>query len=143
MTQKRLQGIVNKVMEQFQNRYMTPKTIKEVYDTISKIIRGLHRSEHFLDVAIDYEAKYIIVRNEETMEFISLLPYLDNRLMDNDTLFMVYFLHPHNIVTLQGAIEFRDLSKDHTNTIGYTIKDYGARTLGIYYIDTNEFRRFQ
>lgn len=92
---------------------------------------------------MDCETNIILVRDEETMEYLGFLPYLDSRLRDNEALFFVYFLHhPFNKVTLQGAVIFKDLHKYQAQTIGYSVDIFDAYTAGIYYPDTDEFRRF-
>lgn len=143
MTRKRLQNIINEVVKKYQYQPITDITIEEFYDTMSGVIKGLHASEHFLNVSIDFGTNMIFVRDDETMEYLGMLPYLDSRLKDNEELFFVYFLHPYNMVTLQGAVIFKDLHKYKAHTIGYSMDVFNAYTAGIYYPDTGEFRTFK
>lgn len=142
MTPERLYSILDKVHNNYIGRRLSPQMVKEFYDEVSAVIRGLHKTEHFLNVFIDTKGKVILCRDEETLTFLSFLPYLDNRLMEDNELYIVYLVKDDKYASMQCGIEFKDLYNQSTDDsdIGFSINLHPIFTLGAFYPNTNEFR---
>ena len=142
MTQERLSKILDLVYSKYKNRILSPLLVQSFYNDVSAVIKGLHRTEHFLNVYVDSQAKIILCKDTESLTFIGVLPYLENKLMRDDSLYFVYLL-VEGSVYLQCAIKIKDLYKENCGSLGFDAEVYPITPLGVYYTDSNIFRRWR
>ena len=143
MIPQRLTAILNKVYSKYEGQRITPILVQTLYNDISAVLRGLHKTEHFLNFVVDFEAKSLLIRNEETMNYLGLLPYLDKKLQGTEELFMVYLVKGNEAYS-QCAVLFKDLYNYTSNSeLGFDVEIFPLIPLGIYYPDINEFERWR
>ena len=127
----------------YEGQRITPILVQTLYNDISAVLRGLHKTEHFLNFVVDFEAKSLLIRNEETMNYLGLLPYLDKKLQGTEELFMVYLVKGNEAYS-QCAVLFKDLYNYTSNSeLGFDVEIFPLIPLGIYYPDTDEFERWR
>lgn len=143
MTPKRLSAIINKVHEKYADQIVTPLMVQCFYNDISAVIKGLHKTEHFLNVAVDCNCNVILVKDDETMRYLGVLPYLDNRLMAKcEEPYIVYRLKDNTLYTQCGVIftdMYQESSDSEENVLGFDLEVSPIIPLGVYYPDTDEF----
>jgi len=144
MQPERLTAILNKVQEKYVGRRLNREVVHEIYNDFSAVIKGLHKSEHFLNVSIDHRTKVMLVKDEETMTYLGLLPYLDNRLMNTNEVYLIYLLKDEVAYT-QCAVTYKDLynGSEVESYIGFDLQVAPIIPIGVYYPDTDEFRRWR
>lgn len=136
---ERIQGILNKIIEKYYDRSLTPEIVDKIYAEISSVVRGLHRTEHFLNVHIDHTSKVILVRDEETIMFLGALPFLDNKLMRTNEMYLVYSISDNGRKS-ECAVRFKDLYEGKTSGyLGFDIDITPIILMGVYYPDTKKF----
>lgn len=143
MIPQRLTAILDKVYSKYEGQRITPLLVQTLYNDISAVLRGLHKTEHFLNFVVDFEAKSLLIRDEETMNYLGLLPYLDKKLQGTEELFIVYFVKGNEAFS-QCAVKFKDLYNYTPNSVlGFDVEVFPLIPLGIYYPDTDEFERWR
>lgn len=142
MTTERLFKIFDKVFEKYKYKIVSPLMVQSIYNDLSAVVRGLHKTEHFLNVSIDTQSKIILCLDEETLNFLGVLPYLDNRLMKDNSEYFIYIIKEGNAYQ-QCAVKFVDLHKEFSNRIGFEVVVYPITVLGVYHADTNTFMRWR
>lgn len=142
MTQERLSKILELVYSKYKYKMLSPLMVQSLYNDLSAVIKGLHRTEHFLNVFVDSQAKIILCKDMESLTFIGVLPYLENRLMKDDSIYFVYLLIGEDI-HLQCAIKIKDLYKENCGKLGFDAEVYPITPLGVYYADSDIFRRWR
>lgn len=145
MEQQRLKNILHKVQEKYIGERLSPFMVECLYKDLSAVLRGLHKEEHFLNFSVSYEEKTILVKDEETLQYLGLMPYLDNRLMAKQELpFLVYLLKGNEAYT-QCAVLFKDLynGSEVESAIGFDVEVFPIIPLGIYHHNTNEFEEWR
>ena len=142
MTPERLSKIMNLIYLKYKGKELSPLIVRGLYNDLSAIIKGLHKSEHFLNVYIDTQSKVILCKDEEALTYIGVLPYLDNRLMKDDSEYFVYLFIEDNAY-IQCAIKFKDLYKYTKESVGFDVDVYPIKPLGIYHSSSNSFKRWR
>lgn len=145
MSPERLHNILAKVQDKYIGQRLSPFLVECMYRDLSALIRGLHKSEHFLNFSVDCQQKTILVKDEETLSYLGLMPYLDNRLMAKcEDPYLVYLLIGNEAYT-QCAVIFKDLYNGSyvESDIGFDVEVYPIIPLGIYYPDTDEFEEWR
>ena len=145
MSPERLQAILAKVQEKYVGQRLSYLTVECMYKDLSAVIRGLHKTEHFLNFSADCQKKVILVKDEETLQYLGLMPYLDNRLMVKcEDPYLIYLLKGDTAYT-QCAVIFRDLynGSETDSYLGFDVQVSPIIPLGVYYPDTDEFRRWR
>ena len=145
MTPERLHAILAKVQEKYVGQRLSPLMVECMYKDLSAVMRGLHKTEHFLNFSADCQKKVILVKDEETMHYLGLMPYLDNRLMAKcEDPYLIYLLKGNTAYT-QCAVLFKDLynGSDTESCLGFDVEVFPIIPLGVYYPDTNEFIKWR
>ncbi len=141
MNKQRLSKLIGDVHQRYASQNITPSVVAKLYRDVSVVIEGLHKTEHFLNVTIDVDKKTILCKDEETITYLGLLPYLDTRLMEDESLYLVYLMK-NKQTRLECAVEFKDLYKDYRkNNLGFDLEIHSTKSLGVYYPNTNTFKR--
>ena len=138
-----LNQILSKIQEKYAGQIVTPLMVQCMYHDLSKEVINLHNTENFLNVDIDVNKKLIFCKDEESLQYLGLLPYLETRIMGDNSVYMVYLLKGLCAYT-QCAVEFKDLY-DYTDDsdIGFTVDIYPIIPLGVYYTKSNKFREWR
>jgi len=142
MTHRRMDGIVKAVSDKFIGRPLNDKVVAEIYTTMSQVILGLHKREHFLNALVDFDNSLLMVKDEETIEYLGFLPYLDHKLLEED-MFLVYFQRSDGLVENRGACRFYDFYKKDHYHIGIGVDCFASYPLGIYYPQEDRFIPFK
>lgn len=143
MTPERLRKIREQIEKKYSGQKVSPLTVQGIYNDFSAVIRGLHKTEHFLDVSVDVSQKIIIVRDDETMTFLGCLPYLDNRLMEKSDPYVIYRVKG-DLAYTACAVTFIDLYQvKDTHTIGFDVDIKPVIPLGIFDPRNNTFEPWE
>ena len=143
MNPERLGNIISKVYSKYSRQQISPLMVHCLYNDLSAVIRGLHQKEHFLNVSIDIHRKFILCKDEETLNYLGVLPYLDNRLMGDNSVYFVHLLIG-DCAYQQCAVQFIDLYDcTDDSKLGFDVEVYPIIPLGVYYSDTNDFIRWR
>ena len=92
MKPKILNQILSKIQEKYAGQIVTPLMVQCMYHDLSKEVINLHKTENFLNVDIDVNKKLILCKDEESLQYLGLLPYLETRIMGDNSVYMVYLL---------------------------------------------------
>lgn len=143
MKLERLNQILSKIQEKYAGQIVTPLMVQCMYHDLSKEVINLHNTENFLNVDIDVNKKLILCKDEESLQYLGLLPYLETRIMGDNSVYMVYLLKGLCAYT-QCAVEFKDLY-DYTDDsdIGFTVDIHPIIPLGVYYTKSNIFKEWR
>lgn len=138
-----LNQILSKIQEKYEGQRVTPLMVQCMYHDLSKEVINLHKTENFLNVSIDVNKKLILCKDEESLQYLGLLPYLETRIMGDNSVYMVYLLKGLCAYT-QCAVEFKDLY-DYTDDsdIGFTVDIHPIIPLGVYYTKSNIFKEWR
>ena len=145
MKPERLNAILAKVQEKYVGQRLSYFTVECLYRDLSAVMRGLHKTEHFLNFTANCQSKVILVKDEETLNYLGLMPYLDNRLMAKcEDPYLVYLLKGNEAYT-QCAVRFIDLynGSETDSYLGFDVEVFPIIPLGVYYPDTNDFREWR
>ena len=145
MSPERLKAILSKVYEKYNGQRFSYLTVECIYKDLSSVIRGLHKTEHFLNFTADCQTKVILVKDEDTLNYLGLMPYLDNRLMAKcEDPYLVYLLKGNEAYT-QCAVRFIDLynGSETDSYLGFDVEVFPIIPLGVYYPDSNDFREWR
>ena len=146
MTPERIRAIIDKlVMQKYINKPLEEGGVQRIYNDISAVIRGLKKTENFLgSVSVDTRKKTILVGSARDLEYLGFLPYLFLELQKDQSLYLAYQYNSFdNSASLMCGLVFKDLynSRLPCCDFGFDVITHNIHTLGIYYPDTNEFRR--
>lgn len=141
MNKERLHDILTKVQDKYVGQPLSPLMVKSLYKDISVALLELHETEHFLNFSVDIEERNILVKDEETLHYLGMLPYLDTRLQaDCKDPYIIYLLKGDEAFT-QCAVVFRDLYNRSLieSELGFTVDVYPIIPLGVYHPKSNKF----
>lgn len=138
-------SIIDKVMQKYVDKPLEEGGVQRIYNDMSAVIRGLKKTENFLgSVSVDYKKKTILVGDSRDLEFLGFLPYLFSDLQRDQSLYLAYQYNAFNrTANLMCGLVFKDLYNPQLPCcdFGFDVITHNVHTLGIYYPDTNEFRR--
>lgn len=143
MTPERMTAIMDKVMQKYLNKPLTGSMNETIYRDLSAVMRGLYKQENFLgSVRVDLNKKVITVSNPEDLGYLGFVPYLVPQLMTDQSLFLTYYVED-NVARLMCGLIFKDVYDPRLPCcdVGFDVQTKNIHTLGIYYPDTDEFRR--
>lgn len=144
MKPERVTELFNRINDKYVGRALNRNTVMQIYSDFSATVQMLHNEENFLNVRIDHNSKVMLVEDEETMNYLGLLPYLDNTLMKTKEVYTVYLLKGNEAHT-QCAVSFEDAynGSEIESKIGFELNVMPIIPLGMFYPDTNEFREWR
>ena len=147
MRPERINAIFNQIAEKYAGHRLSHQMVESMYKDISAVLRGLHKTENFLNASVDSGKKIIIVEDEETLDYLGLLPYLDSRLMNmrcDDEPYIVYSIVDDTAYPC-CAVSYINLYNGSTteSAVGFDMKVHNIKTLGLYYPNTDEFKRVE
>ena len=138
-----LNQILSKIQEKYEGQIITPFLVQCMYHDLSKEVINLHKTENFLNVDIDVNKKLIFCKDEESIQYLGLLPYLDTRIMADESVYLIYLLRGRCAYT-QCAVVFKDLYNfTDESDIGFTVDIHPIIPLGVYDTKSNIFREWR
>ena len=72
MTPERLNAILAKVQEKYVGQRLSYFTVECLYRDLSAVMRGLHKTEHFLNFTADCQSKVILVKEVKEKQLMDL-----------------------------------------------------------------------
>ena len=71
MRPERINAIFNQIAEKYAGHRLSHQMVESMYKDISAVLRGLHKTENFLNASVDSGKKIIIVEDEMQVVFLS------------------------------------------------------------------------